>query len=445
MTRAQVAAEKPTYRSPSLQVLAIQNDSGTGFRTSSRKGDHVSACTWRRSAGAPFDGYAFTVTVTTGFITVKRGAGALNTKINFIEIGPVGSSVDAATLARVQAAATQATHDTAKSKAKTPPTVRRNIFGSDYPDYIASYTIAKPRKAAKRFYVADNSLYTASAVTDAAGSVVSRYSYDAYGRQTFRNPAGAIVSSDPASLRRGLTGFRTDAESNWMYARARMYSAKLGRFVSRDPKNPSPVSDLPRGAFRHRGGVVLPDEGVDYSTEFSYNPSETRIYSSEDGNRYQTGFLMNRVDPTGMIDIQVTPTSGPTVVVHPDDPLHPITLPPRNVRPTLPKWIMDDVGNILDNVNNFTSGPVLDKTKCVLSGISVSRGNTSQGLTSIVSKQECDCYGRTSNCCEKYSTTPSHQVGITKFRYWPAGQSNLNPIIVSVDSIICFDCEKWRP
>jgi hypothetical protein len=65
-----------------------------------------------------FDGYALTVTVTNKLLTISAGAGALDPKINFIEIGAIGSSIDAATTTRVAAAAVQATKDTARVKAK---------------------------------------------------------------------------------------------------------------------------------------------------------------------------------------------------------------------------------------------------------------------------------------------------------------------------------------
>jgi RHS repeat-associated protein len=181
-----------------------------------------------------FDGYALTVTVTDGFVTLQSGAGALNLKINFIEVGGVGTAIDAPTTARVQAAAEQATHDTAKQKAKVPPVVKRNVWGA-YVDELCEYTIKQPRKAPVRYFVHANHLFSLSAATSNAGQVVSRYSYDAYGKQTIRNSLGAVVTtSDPVGLGRGFTGYRTDLETGLYYARARMYSSRFGRFISFD-------------------------------------------------------------------------------------------------------------------------------------------------------------------------------------------------------------------
>ena len=144
--------------------------------------------------GLAFDGYALTVTVTDGFVTVQAGVGALDPKINFVEIAPVGTVIDAPTNARVQAAAVQATHDTAKPKAKTPPTVKRNVWGT-YVDELVSYTVKKPRKSPTRFYAHANHLYSVVAITSATGSVVERWSYNAYGVPTIKNSANATIAT----------------------------------------------------------------------------------------------------------------------------------------------------------------------------------------------------------------------------------------------------------
>ena len=174
------------------------------------------------------------MTVSDGLLTIAAGAGALDPKINFIEIGAAGSAIDAATTARVAEAATQATKDTAKGKAKTPPTVKRNVWG-DYVDSLVSYTIKKPRKAAVRYYAHANSLFSVAAVTSATGSVVERWSYNAYGVPTIKNSAGATLAKSGVGQTRGFTSYTLDSETGLYAARARMYSAKLGRFISRDP------------------------------------------------------------------------------------------------------------------------------------------------------------------------------------------------------------------
>ena len=180
-----------------------------------------------------FDGYALTVTVSNGLLTITAGAGALTPKIDFIEIGAAGTTIDATTAARVTAAAVQATKDTAKPKAKTPPTVKRNVWGV-YVDELVSYTVAKPRKSPVRYYTHANSLYSIAATTNAAGAVVERYSYNAYGVRTVKNSAGATLAKSAVGNVRGFTSYKLDSETGLYFARARMYSPKLGRFIGRD-------------------------------------------------------------------------------------------------------------------------------------------------------------------------------------------------------------------
>jgi RHS repeat-associated protein len=171
-----------------------------------------------------FDGYALTVNVVDGFITITAAAGALNPKINFIEIGAGGTAIDVPTIARAKTAAAQATHDTAKPKPKLPPAVKRSIWG-DYVDELISFTRALPRHSAVRYFAHANSHYSVVALTNATGSVVERYSYSAYGERS----GASLLEND-----RGFSGQRIDIETNLYDVRARMYSPTLGRFITRD-------------------------------------------------------------------------------------------------------------------------------------------------------------------------------------------------------------------
>ena len=244
-----------------------------------------------------FDGYALTVNVTNGLLTIAGGVGALDPKINFIEIGAAGSATSAALNTAVVAAATQATKDTAKSKAKTPPTVKRNVWGS-YVDELVSYTVKKPRKSATRYYAHANHLYSVAAITSATGSVVERWSYNAYGVPTIKNSANATIVKSAVGNDRGFTGYKIDSESGLYHARNRMYSGRLGRFVGRDPLQfvsgmsfyaayfvPNKVD--PRGLWDEvvdKSDKRL--EGFDAVTEYSINlvkaDKETSCEESED-------------------------------------------------------------------------------------------------------------------------------------------------------------------
>ncbi len=198
-----------------------------------------------------FDGYTATITVTNGLLKITAGSGALAPKINFIEIGAVGSSIDQVTADGVQAAAVQATHDTGKPKAKMPPMVKRSFFQS-YVDDLAGYTLQKPRHAPQTYWVASNHLFSPAAVSNSSGQVITRYTYDTYGRQTIRNGAGVVIDDDTALMGRGFTGYSQYCEVELYYARARMYSARLGRFIQKDKykkseSRPSALDGYPSG------------------------------------------------------------------------------------------------------------------------------------------------------------------------------------------------------
>jgi len=86
-----------------------------------------------------------------------------------------------------------------------------------------------------KHYFHQNHLYSVAAMTSSTGAVVERYRYDAYGKRTVTNAAGTPIAASTIGQQRGFTGYYLDAETGLYYARARMYSAGLGRFISRDP------------------------------------------------------------------------------------------------------------------------------------------------------------------------------------------------------------------
>jgi len=88
--------------------------------------------------------------------------------------------------------------------------------------------------AGTKHYFHQNHLYSVAAMTSSVGAVVERYRYDAYGKRTVTNAAGTPIAASTIGQQRGFTGYYLDAEIGLYYARARMYSAGLGRFIARD-------------------------------------------------------------------------------------------------------------------------------------------------------------------------------------------------------------------
>jgi len=108
--------------------------------------------------------------------------------------------------------------------------VGRLLFGSyiDEPLMMVS--------GANKYYYHANNLYSVAALTDAAGAVVERYTYDPYGKVKILAADGiTVLAASSVGNPWTFTGRRLDGETGLMYYRARMYSSELGRFISRDP------------------------------------------------------------------------------------------------------------------------------------------------------------------------------------------------------------------
>ena len=82
-----------------------------------------------------------------------------------------------------------------------------------------------------------NQQYSIIALTDAAGSIVERYTYTAYGAPTFLDASGTPISNRQSSIfnRITYTGREWDSTLHLHHFRARMMDPQLGRFCGRDP------------------------------------------------------------------------------------------------------------------------------------------------------------------------------------------------------------------
>ncbi len=89
--------------------------------------------------------------------------------------------------------------------------------------------------AGNRYYYLKDRQYSVTALTDENGNIVETYEYTAFGLMTILNGQGVTISESTVDNPYGYTGRRWDGESGLWYYRNRMYSAKLGRFMQRDP------------------------------------------------------------------------------------------------------------------------------------------------------------------------------------------------------------------
>ncbi len=97
----------------------------------------------------------------------------------------------------------------------------------------------------QRFYAHANHLYSVAALTNQTGGVVERYRYDTYGQRTVLAADGVTTRAASAYNQQvGFTGRTLDKETGLWYYRTRMYSAQLGRFISRDEQEYQDGFDL---------------------------------------------------------------------------------------------------------------------------------------------------------------------------------------------------------
>ncbi len=122
------------------------------------------------------------------------------------------------------------------------------VYGSYIDETLAVARTARG-KSTKWLWVTNDRRYSPVAVTDAAGVVVERFEYSAYGEQT-RLPGDAKA---PFKINVGYTGYQVDALTGLCYARNRMYSPGLGRFVNRDPLGYVDGMSLYAGYFAPNG------------------------------------------------------------------------------------------------------------------------------------------------------------------------------------------------
>ncbi|MFK2821972.1 RHS repeat-associated core domain-containing protein [Arcobacter sp. YIC-80] len=104
------------------------------------------------------------------------------------------------------------------------------VYG-EYIDDVLAYT----NNSNTYYYIKDRQ-YSIKALVNSNGDVVERYSYSSFGKITIKNSNNNVLSKSKYNNTITYTGRRYDVETDMYYYRNRMYSADLGRFISKDPK-----------------------------------------------------------------------------------------------------------------------------------------------------------------------------------------------------------------
>ncbi|MBI1746624.1 MAG: hypothetical protein HYR55_08555 [Acidobacteria bacterium] len=103
------------------------------------------------------------------------------------------------------------------------------VYGRNLADVLAM------ERGGQQYYYHANSMGTIEALTNAAGAIVERYLYDAYGGARFFDGGGSERSGTTVGNSYLFTAQRWEAESAVYDYRARQYHPRLGRFMQRDP------------------------------------------------------------------------------------------------------------------------------------------------------------------------------------------------------------------
>jgi RHS repeat-associated protein len=113
-----------------------------------------------------------------------------------------------------------------------------NSAGTLLRKYVHGNTIDEPVQmvsGSNKYYYHADRLGSITSITDAAGKVVEKYQYSAFGVPKIINANGQVISQSAIGNRYQFTGREFDVETGFYYYRARHYSPTLGRFLQTDP------------------------------------------------------------------------------------------------------------------------------------------------------------------------------------------------------------------
>jgi RHS repeat-associated protein len=149
-----------------------------------------------------------------------------------------------------------------------------------------------------------NQQYSIIGLTNAAGTLVERYSYSAYGTLGIYDASGTVRTTSTYANRYTFTGREYDPDLNLYHFRARWYDPSTGGFISRDPLGYVDGMSLYRGYFAvasvDPSGTVVPLVPIVIgagcaacwsAAGFIFNTAHTICSDSLDAVSYATCFV----------------------------------------------------------------------------------------------------------------------------------------------------------
>lgn len=122
-------------------------------------------------------------------------------------------------------------------------------------------------------YLHTDHLGSVDTITDEAGTLVQRLSYDAFGKR--RNPNGTDATSITAQTSRGFTRHEMDDEVGLINMRAREYDPLLGRFITADTMVPGAANS--QSYNRYSYALNNPLSRIDPSGQWSLKKAVKKI------------------------------------------------------------------------------------------------------------------------------------------------------------------------
>jgi RHS repeat-associated protein len=110
--------------------------------------------------------------------------------------------------------------------------VRKFVYGPGIDEPVCMVDIA--HEGAIYYYHYDG-LGSVVALSDGAGDIVERYTYDVFGESTIYDSNNSVVSVSSVANPYFFTGRRLDPETGLYYYRFRYYDPRMGRFLQTDP------------------------------------------------------------------------------------------------------------------------------------------------------------------------------------------------------------------